>query len=421
LEALEDRLCPSGGLLDTSFNGTGTETVAGSLSNSASATVVYPNTGSANDGKIVQVNSVNVNGTNEARILRLNRSGALDTTFNGTGSVYIQVSGKSKQNAPSTYADAVALQPDGKILVGGYVNLGSSNLLGVWNSEYLVARLNTDGSLDNTFGNKGLYVYNPTSYTEEVTSLAVLPDGSILAAGAGWTTSQAYAVLKLTSSGALNSSFGSNGVALVNIPGSYANQDAAAAIAVVPSTGQIVLAGNPDLVVLTQSGKLDTSFNATGYVSAGAALNGAAVQGNSTQGYEIVVSGGHGSSQFVGRYSLSGAVDTSFGGAGTGFYTFGGGFTTNTLALAADGSIIVGGTQSYTAGDGSQHTEMAVGHLSANGILDTSFGPNGNGFGCAMIGLDSAVYGLAIDPNNGEIVACGSSSGAGALAVFTAP
>jgi hypothetical protein len=64
---------------------------------------------------------------------------------------------------------------------------------------------------------------------------------------------------------------------------------------------------------------------------------------------------------------------------------------------------------------------MAVGHLSANGILDTAFGPNGNGFSYAMIGLDSSVYALAIDPNDGGILACGIGSGTAGFARFTAP
>jgi hypothetical protein len=63
---------------------------------------------------------------------------------------------------------------------------------------------------------------------------------------------------------------------------------------------------------------------------------------------------------------------------------------------------------------------MAVGHLFANGAPDTSLGPNANGFGYAKVGLDSAVYGLATDPNHCEIVACGVGSSAVAFALLTA-
>ena len=60
------------------------------------------------------------------------------------------------------------------------------------------------------------------------------------------------------------------------------------------------------------------------------------------------------------------------------------------LALEADGSIAVGGTQSYTASDGTVHKEMLVGHLTAGGAADTSFGPNGTGF--AAVGGMGATF-----------------------------
>jgi hypothetical protein len=147
-------------------------------------------------------------------------------------------------------------------------------------------------------------------------------------------------------------------------------------------------------------------------------FDGVAIQQESPTLYEIVVSGSGSSSSVVGRYFLSGALDTSFGGAGTGFFTTGSGLTVNTLRLAADGSIIVAGSQSY---DSNGDTEMMVGHLSAGGLLDTSFPPNGTGFSYAMIGVNSSGNSLAIDPNDGGILACGVGSGTAALARFTAP
>src|SRR5262249_52839439 len=89
LEALESRDCPSGGLLDTTFNGTGMQTVAafshysplggfgGFNFGGAVSDVVQPT-----DGKIVAVGH---DSNNAILVVRLNRDGSLDTTFNGTG------------------------------------------------------------------------------------------------------------------------------------------------------------------------------------------------------------------------------------------------------------------------------------------------------------------------------------------------
>ncbi len=423
LEALESRDCPSGGLLDPTFNGTGTQTVAGLTNGSfpgAQSDVVQPA-----DGKVVAVGSTpSGSGILGAtiKVVRLNRDGSPDTSFNNTGTVTLSV-------GYGALGMAIALQPDGKILVGGFA---AANTLPLSNSEYLVARLNANGTPDASFGNNGVFVYDPITTSilaQQVRCLTVQSNGYILAGGVGWTSkvhgSSAIAALRLTPSGSLDTRFGSRGLALVQIPGG-STSGPANAMAVVPTTGQVVLAasaGSAAVVVLTSSGGLDTSFNGTGYeLYAGAtAFNGVAVQQEGSGQYEIVVSGAGSSSSVVGRYFLSGAVDTSFGGAGTGFFAVASGMTINTLQLAADGSIIVGGSQTYTATDGSQHTEMAVGHLSANGTLDTSFGPNGNGFSYAMVGVNSSVTALAIDPNDGGIVACGTSDGTAGFARFTAP
>ena len=106
-------------------------------------------------------------------------------------------------------------------------------------------------------------------------------------------------------------------------------------------------------------------------------------------------------------YSLGGVLDTTFGSGG--LFTFAGvaggtnpGF--NCLAVEADGSIVVGG------GQGGDNPEIIVGHLTASGAADTSFGPDGTGFTAVQDGTQSYVRGLAIDPINGDILACGDQS-----------
>ncbi len=139
-----------------------------------------------------------------------------------------------------------------------------------------------------------------------------------------------------------------------------------------------------------------------------------------------------GPTAFVTAYTQAGALDTTFGSGGS-FLTAGtsNGFNPvfSSLVLEADGSIVVGGKQTYDAADGTYyhyHLEMLVGHLTADGTADTSFGPDGTGFTLVQDSLDSHVLGLAIDPIDGGILACGISntsktSAQAAVVRFTAP
>jgi uncharacterized delta-60 repeat protein len=130
-------------------------------------------------------------------------------------------------------------------------------------------------------------------------------------------------------------------------------------------------------------------------------------------------------------YTSAGALDTSFGSGGTfslpGLGT-GYGLSFTSLALEADGSIVVGGYQTYaTAADGTGYTEMVVGHLTANGAADATFGPDGTGFTAVQDGLISKALEVAIDPTDGNILACGFSDSTrqspsqAVVARFTAP
>src|SRR5439155_23409830 len=98
-----------------------------------------------------------INGITRKNIARINANGTVDNSFNpGTG--------------PDRAVDAVALQPDGKVLIGGsFTNVNGT-------PRPRIARLNADGSLDPTF-NAG------TGADARVSAIAVQPDGNVLIAG----------------------------------------------------------------------------------------------------------------------------------------------------------------------------------------------------------------------------------------------
>jgi uncharacterized delta-60 repeat protein len=356
------------------------------------------------DGKMVAVGDgpMDSGGLSTIEVLRLNTDGSLDTTFNGTGGVNIDMKF-------SSYGNGVAIQPDGKILICGeaFLTRGSSI-----DSEYFVVRLNADGSLDNTFASHGTFVWNPTSGRQLTSKMLVLSDGSILVGGIAPApgSSGNFIVFKLTSSGKLDKSFGSGGEFSFgpNNAGGGTN-----ALALAPN-GDIILAGTthqsstsgPDvgcLVAVTPSGQLDVGFNGTGFLAK-------LPTGYASQDFDdmvlqngaILVSGqatptGGLAGGFLARYSLSGALDTTFGSAG--MY-----FTNNVpvfaaIALESDGSIIAGG-------------DNAIAHLSADGVIDTAFGNQGNGFST----FSGSVSDLAIT-SDGRIFVCGGNT----FARFTSP
>jgi len=395
---LEDRITPTGGLLDPTFGSGGIVNLPSNTDISARDVAVQP------DGKVVIAGeALTSKGNYVATVQRLNPNGTLDTTFNGTGSVTI---------SRADYSLAVALQPDGKILVGGDAPLKQGK---TYVDEPLIARLNPNGTLDTTFGSNGLWVSASPNYPVE--DLAVLTDpahpGTVtgIVAAVGGTHFEA---VKLTPTGQLDKSFGSGGFALTNISGQ------ALSVAADPLSGEIYLAGFAGyhdigaLAALTPKGVLDTNFSGTGYVQTAstdyydvvvqpASVNGQSVSRILVGGETWVQSPGSG---IVAAYTPTGTLDTTFGNGGS--FTQAGlaggtGAWFNSLVVEADGSIVLGGGQTYGGG----YTEMLVGHLTASGGADTSFGQDGPGFTVLQEGNNSSVRGVAIDPTNGDIVAAG--------------
>jgi uncharacterized delta-60 repeat protein len=417
--ALEARDNPSGGLFDTTFNGTGQEQFARSVLNRVTALAVQP------DGKIVAAGyGIDSHGSSFMSVARLNPDGGLDTTFNGTGSASL-----------STYSGgkwwAVALQPDGKIVVGGFGNVARNMGTG-----YVVARYNPNGTLDTTFGTpgkrgaSGVWAYDPSGGNEQLRDLGVVTNGSNQVTGivlggtgygpAGW----AFAAMKLTPAGALDPTFGSGGSTLLEINGLSSIYGG---MAVTPAGGMVMVgSGSPGnygaVAVLTPAGQLDAGFNGTGYRldHAAGAVNGTsfddvAVQPLAAGGYRYVVSGlagmgnPNGGNEIVTAYTSAGQLDTTFATGGLYVSPALGEFTH--LAVAPDGSIFAAGYAAVPP-DG----EAVVAHLFADGTADTSFGPTGDGLSAFNTGPD--ITGLAVDGSGRPLI--GGSNQQGWLVRLTA-
>jgi uncharacterized delta-60 repeat protein len=193
-------------------------------------------------------------------VTRYNSNGSLDTTFGTGGKTTTFIGGNSCDGS------AVAIQPDGKIIVGGDSYQGTSY-------DFTLARYNSNGTLDNSFGSGGIVVTSLSNMDNMISTLVIQPDGKILAAGlknfGSFNTD--FAVARYNADGSLDTSFGVNGVAATAVT---AGDDYCNAMTLQPD-GKIILAGqaiNPQrfsdiaVVRISADGSLDSSFGSNGVV-----------------------------------------------------------------------------------------------------------------------------------------------------------
>lgn len=244
------------GTLDTTFGTSGriTATVSSiNNSNAAYALTLQP------DGKFVLAGSCS-NGTDvDFCALRYRTDGTLDPDFGAGGKVITLMSNGEDS------ANAIALQPDGKILLAGYCSNGS-------NLDFCAARYHPNGSLDSSFNTTGKVLTAIGAGIDAATAVALQPDGKIVLAGACSNGSNRdFCALRYEINGSLDSRFGTLGKVLTPIG---ATDDAANALAL-QSDGKLLVVGScsngidDDFCLLRYhpNGVLDASFNGSGKVT----------------------------------------------------------------------------------------------------------------------------------------------------------
>jgi uncharacterized delta-60 repeat protein len=241
------------GSLDLTFDNDGRRIFSSANSDDrAFAVAVQPG-----DGKIVVAGYTNLLGTNDVLVMRFNANGSVDTTFDSDGRVVINGPGND-------IGQALALQADGKIVVAGYTNVLGDN-------DFLVVRLNVNGSLDGTFNGDGRQIIRGFGGNDRAQAVRMQSDGKIILAGyTNAAGNNDFAVARLNANGSLDVSFDVDGRQIVN---GFGGDDRAQAVAVQPD-GKIVLAGytnaagNNDFALarLTPNGSLDAAFGVGGRV-----------------------------------------------------------------------------------------------------------------------------------------------------------
>jgi hypothetical protein len=334
-----------------------------------------------NDGKIVAAGLALPNSLTDFgdfAIARYNTNGSLDTTFNPSGPVPGTLT--LSLSASFDQINAVAIQSNGLIVVVGDVQDPVSGL-----SDFGVARFNSNGTLDSTFGNPSTPGIRITDLGDNdfTHAVAIQSNGSIVVAGS--TTSgglNVFALVRYTSTGALDGTFGSGGIVTTAFPSSLGDDEAFGVA--VDTSGRIVAVGftltstGPStssqdfaLARYTSAGVLDSTFGSGGRVvtsvSAGADFaNAVAIQSDGS----IIAAGTSGSDFAVVRYSTAGGIDSGFGTGGVSLIDFGGVDSEgpgNSVALQSDGKIVVVGTTG-TAGQPSTN-RFAVARLIGGGAV----------------------------------------------------
>jgi len=338
------------GALDQSFAGDGIVHSAVSGNASAADVVVQP------DGRLLVAGYDGA----AAVLLRYLPDGSLDTSFDGDGRAILAVPG-------AFVATALALQPDGRIVVVGSVYNGSD-------SDFAIVRRNADGSADPTFDGDGLAVTPVSPAQNDVANdVVVQPDGRIVVAGRG---NIAAAVVRYLADGTLDSGFAGDGIADGG-PGVYDGRR----VALQPD-GRIVVAAQAipgadvDLAAVRYdaAGNLDGTFGSGGVAIVGVRTASADIAGGiAVQADGAIVLAGwsdyaladpDGARVLLVRLTPDGALDQSFDGDGRVVSDFGDVDLVGDVALQADGRIIVA-----TAGDRGAGDDIVVARYLAAGPL----------------------------------------------------
>ncbi|MCA9053867.1 MAG: caspase family protein [Planctomycetaceae bacterium] len=345
------------------------------------------------------------------------RPGALDATFGNGGRSNVSFGFGGFEDAR-----AIAIQPDGKLVVAGEVE----KALKASAYHFAVARLNPDGSIDTSFDLDGKVTLSFGRFDDGIRGrcLAIQPDGKIICGGRAEKTGWGYefGLARLLPDGRLDQTFGSNGQVTTDLTRRKPRQALSSELQALAlqSDGRIVVAGKTSINLegaaqpafgiarYLSSGRLDQSFGNNGWSVNRLSGDTTEVMGMTIQpdGKVVVVgmaSGRDGRDAVILRYTRSGTLDNSFDGDGVVYLQVGAGG--DDYAYDA----LVQGDKLLVLVNGEGLKESSVVRFLPDGRLDPTFGPNQNGaarLGCYAVGLSSLPDGriLAVDQRAYAIV-----------------
>jgi uncharacterized delta-60 repeat protein len=374
----------------------------------AYSTVIQPN------GEIIAAGVSNAHGTYDFALTNYSSNGALN---------WVKLTDFDKSY---DWAYSLALQPDGKIVLGG-----------VSNSHFALARYDSNGFLDANFGDGGKIIEKRHQLTSDIIhGIAIQPDGKILAAGTTvdnvvtLNPQGDFMIARYNSDGSPDLTFGIGGIVTTDFNnGSY---DDANALALQPD-GKFILGGytntrskdalyGPDHFALARyfwNGTLDPNFGEGGKIvingnSLKEAITAIVIGPDQTILAAGFISGENRGDLFLTRLQPNGIPSIGWGNTGGGQTIENLGTNSEritSLALQPNGKIVAGGQTAVA-----NNADFSIFRFNYNGILDPSFGKNG----IATVdfeGREDRVHAVAIQ-QNGRIIAIGQSETDFALVRF---
>jgi uncharacterized delta-60 repeat protein len=354
------------------------------------------------DGKIVVAGQAFFQATgSDFGLARYNIDGSLDTNFGNGGKVSTNFNSNSLDEGL-----ALALQPDGKFVVAGRTLVSQND------SDFALARYNSDGSLDSGFGIGGKVITPLFSNEDQANSLAIQQDGKIVVAGKTLTSSlnADFALARYNIDGSLDTSFGTGGKVLTDFFGDF---DQATTL-LIQSDGKIVAAGSAGgffaFARYNTNGSPDNTLNTNGqsiYFSIFGEI-GAIVKQNDGK---IIAAGqvtsGSPTVFAVTRFNNNGTLDSSFGNGGITLTDFGGDSWATAVALQPDGRIVAAGI--------STSNNFGIARYQNNGSPDLSFGTAGK-IVTDFFGSFDYAFAVAVQSDGKIIAAGGAVTGTGNFA-----
>ena len=295
------------------------------------------------DGKILALSSSTVGTTNNMVVVRVTSAGVLDATFGTAGKYTFDNKGSG------VVARSMAVQSDGKIVVGGESG-----------GKFFVTRLTAAGAIDATFGTAGVTTISAVTASSINTSkLLIQKDGKIILVGYGFDGNNncSLAVARFTTAGALDATYGTDGLAEIDFSGNEFYYCAA-----LQSDGKLVVGGKFAPLTaakyetfaarLTTAGKVDATFGTSGYYRGDLSTTQEEMRGmDILYDGSIVMAGYIGDDIGVVRLKQSGVLELTF--AKTGFAIIDVPNTTkdqaNAVKIDKSNKILLGGVINFSS------------------------------------------------------------------------
>lgn len=311
-------------------------------------------------------------------MVRLNADGSLDSSFGAAGKAV-----SAPDATANYYGMDIALDDNDNIFVAGYKYSPY---------DFVLAKFNKDGLLDTTFGNSG-YLVTPVGTSHDfATSIAIQPDGNIVAAGysyyyvtsVGWTYN--FSAIRCKSNGVLDTSFGSGGKAVVQFPVSPKVHEYGRDVAILEDGG-IIIVGNivesnlsdAAVIKLKSDGSVDSGFSNSGLFRKDIAGKNDILYAVAVNGHDVFAGGetliDRNTDYLMINMDSDGLLNVNFGMKGVAVAEVGRGGNSRGMEL-----VELQGGQFYIVGNNHSGTDsdMAVFKLNSDLTLDTGFGNGGS-------------------------------------------